>query len=81
MNYVKDLSDKANEIIEAQWSVTPFEALQIAVQIQRNELYAQANVLNTVRLVPSALEKIGMELESLNNTIAEGVDITNHTVS
>jgi len=44
-NSVKEVIEIANEIIEAQWSVspiiigvTPFEALQIAVKIQRNQI-------------------------------------------
>ncbi len=48
--------------------------LNIALKIQENalrteynQLYAAANVVDTVSLVPSALEKIAMELERFNN--------------
>jgi hypothetical protein len=48
--------------------------LNIALKIQENalrteynQMYAAANVLNAGELVPSALEKIAMELEKLNN--------------
>jgi len=48
--------------------------LNIALKIQENamraeynKLYAAANVVDTVTLVPSALEKIAMELERFNN--------------
>jgi hypothetical protein len=48
--------------------------LNIALKIQENalraeynQMYAAANVLNEGELVPSALEKIAMELEKLNN--------------
>ena len=80
MNHVSDVSKTAKRILD-DWSISDFEALQIAVQIQRNQFYETANVINTVHNAPSALEKIGMEIEALSSTIAEGIEITNHTVS
>jgi hypothetical protein len=42
---VREVSDLANEVIEEQWSVTPFEALQIAVKIQHNRVLEDAFML------------------------------------
>jgi DNA primase large subunit len=81
MNYVSNVLRTADLLRDGAKDITKFEALQIAVQIQRNELFAKANVLNTPNNAPSALEKIAMEIESLSSTIAEGVEVTNHTVS
>lgn len=38
-----------------------------SLRIEYNQMYAAANVVDTVSLVPSALEKIAMELERFNN--------------
>lgn len=38
---IQELSDLANEVLEAQWNLTHFEALQIAVQIQRNKILSE----------------------------------------
>jgi hypothetical protein len=57
---VREVSDLANEVIEEQWSVTPFEALQIAVKIQHNRVLEDAFMLGLQ--APSALEAIAMEL-------------------
>ena len=38
-----------------------------ALRVEYNQLYAAANVVDTITLVPSALEKIAMELERFNN--------------
>ena len=57
---VREVSDLANEVLEAQWAVTPFEALQIAVKIQHNRVLEDAFMIG--RTCPSALEAIAMEL-------------------
>jgi len=57
---VREVSDLANKVIEEQWEVTPFEALQIAVKIQHNRVLEDAFMLGLD--VPSALEAIAMEL-------------------
>ena len=62
MNYTNDALQKADMVREGAPKLTDFEALQIAVQIQRNELFAQAHVLNTRQGGPSALESIAIEL-------------------
>lgn len=36
-----------------------------ALRLEHNKLYAAANVVDTTTLVPSALEKIAMELETI----------------
>jgi hypothetical protein len=38
-----------------------------ALRLEYNKLYAAANVVDTITLVPSALEKIAMELEKIAN--------------
>lgn len=55
----REVSDLANELA-AQWHVTPFEALQIAVKIQHNRVLEDAFMLGMS--CPSALEAIAMEL-------------------
>lgn len=57
---VKEVSDLTNEVLEAQWDVTPFEALQIAVKIQHNRVLEDAFMLGMS--CPSALEAIAIEL-------------------
>ena len=57
---VREVSDLANEILEEQWAITPFEALQIAVQIQHNRILRYAFMVDMEG--PSALEAIAMEL-------------------
>ncbi len=57
---VREVSDLANEVLDAQWVVTPFEALQIAVKIQHNRVLEDAFMLGLS--TPSALEAIAMEL-------------------
>lgn len=53
--------------------VSVYEIFNLAIKIQENiikskynELYARANVVDTYEPVPSALEKIAMELEKYN---------------
>jgi len=62
---VREVSDLTNEVLEAQWAVTPFEALQIAVKIQHNRVLEDAFMLGLS--APSALEAIAMELGASKN--------------
>ena len=55
-------------------NLSQYEIYNIATKIQENalrkeynEFYASANVIRTGELVPSALEKIAMELEKFNS--------------
>lgn len=57
---VREVSDITNEILEAEWNISDFEALQIAVKIQHNKILSAAFVLN--HNGPGALEAIAMEL-------------------
>lgn len=58
---LKEVTEEAMELMEtAFWDVSSFEALQIAVQIQRNRILEDAFVVG--RDCPSALEAIAMEL-------------------
>ena len=63
---VREVSDLANEVIEEQWGVTPFEALQIAVKIQHNRVLEEAFMVGLP--VPSAFEAIGMQLGASTGT-------------
>lgn len=84
MNLTRDVTEIANDLLErlgtnpSSPKLSYFEALQIAVQIQRNDLYCKANVLKTDNVVPSALESIAMNLEKIGAVIHQGVDVTNH---
>lgn len=69
---VREVSDLANEVLEAQWSITPFEALQIAVKIQHNRVLEDAFMLGLS--VPSALEQIAIQLGAGDsNTIKDAL--------
>lgn len=60
---MKELNQLAQELIrETPAGLTYYEALQIAVQIQKNEILKKAFVV--VPGSPSALEKIAMELSN-----------------
>ena len=62
------------ESIGTMDDVSVYEIFTLAIKIQENiikstynELYSRANVVDTHEPVPSALEKIAMELERFNN--------------
>lgn len=67
----KDLKEEVFEIVELienfieennyEDGMTVYETLKIAVEMQKNRLYMEANVLGTGH--PSALERISMVLE------------------
>jgi tRNA A58 N-methylase Trm61 len=72
--------EQINEIVDelektgTMENVSTYEIFTLAIKIQKNiikseynQLYASANVVNTGELVPSALEKIAMEIERFNN--------------
>lgn len=47
MDYLQNAKDITNALINSEGcKLSQFEAMQIAVQIQRNELYAQAHALS-----------------------------------
>ena len=67
---------------ECNWPITPFEAMQIAVKIQKNRILSGAYVVS--KGVPSALEKFVMTLEEGNPDIGESLSeiaeaIKNHS--
>lgn len=63
---LKEVNNLAEQLVETNLGeLTVYQAYDIAVRIQQNSLYASANVVNTGLVHPSALEKIGMELEKL----------------
>jgi hypothetical protein len=67
----KDLKEELFEIVDLlenfieennyEEGMTVYETFKIAVEMQKNRLYADANVLGTEH--PSALERISMVLE------------------
>lgn len=71
MDFVKDVAKKAEYLrgllkdSETLSGVSSIEALNVAVLIQRNELYAESNVLRTGFNSPSALEQIAIELKEI----------------
>lgn len=66
---VSKLTNLVNEILEYH-DITTFEAMQIAVQMYQCELYSEANVLG-MNNVPSAMERIAMELEGLKDAVGQ----------
>lgn len=67
---VREVSDLANDLLESQWNISHFEALQLATQIQYTEKFCMANVVG--HNVPTALEKIAMELQRFNDENTHG---------
>lgn len=77
---VREVERIVNHIldIDSNYTLTTNEAFQIAVKIQENvikakynDLYAKANVVDTgLDCIPSALEKIAMELSNLTEATA-----------
>ena len=74
MKIVREVSGIANEVMEAGWAVTSFEALQLAVKIQHNRILSEALMLGSDKY-PGALEAIAMALGVENNG-RSGVVIT-----
>jgi hypothetical protein len=65
---MRELLDLARDLRTDVLSLTDYESLDLAIKIQKNELYKRANVLVDEQLsVPSALEKIAMELTEIKN--------------
>ena len=48
--------------IQKEYSLTNYEALDIALKVEANELFRRANVISSDDSYPSALEKIAIEL-------------------
>jgi len=67
MNHLRNVEEIA-EIIQERWKVSDFEALQIAVKVQANQLYDDAHLAS--ENVPSVFEKMAMELEELKDVIS-----------
>lgn len=58
-NLIREVNTLTNEIME-EWDLTPFEAMQIAVKIQQNDILKDAFMVRMS--TPGALEAIAMEL-------------------
>lgn len=65
----------ANELKEGHKSLTEFERLSLAVQIERNQILENGLNVNRADASPSSLEAIAMSLgytdQSYNQTITE----------
>jgi hypothetical protein len=53
---------KLAESIQKEYNLTNYEALDIALKVEANELFRKANVISSDDSYPSALEKIAIEL-------------------
>ena len=63
MNYLTDeVKDKAKKLRQDLPTLSVYESLKIAVDLQRNELYAKANVIAPDNEYPGALESIAINL-------------------
>jgi hypothetical protein len=76
---VKEVKEIAKELCE-HWSITDYEALNIAVKIQQNRLFKEAYVLGSQS--PGALEAIAIQLgiqghTSIPNAISSISDAIN----
>ena len=73
INLLEDLFDIANELQikcnDRCDTLSSYEILDIAIKIQKNELYARANVIGNGYPMPSALEYIVMKLEEIKSNL------------
>ena len=53
---------KLAESIQKEYNLTNYEALDIALKAEANDLFRKANVISSDDSYPSALEKIAIEL-------------------
>ena len=53
---------KLAESIQKEYILTNYEALDIALKVESNDLFRKANVISSDDSYPSALEKIAIEL-------------------
>lgn len=82
MDYVNfDNIDKLAERLKINYpKLTTFQALNLAIQKQRNQILIAAHVVSASNLHPSAIEKIAMEMHESANELAgikEHLDDTN----
>lgn len=66
--FLKEVTECAVEVIDSGFKVTPFEALQIAVQMQHNRILSDAFMVGLN--VPGALEAIAMELGAARDGVS-----------
>ena len=63
MEYLTNqIKDKAKELRKDYPTLSVYESLNIAAKIQKNELYARANVIAPDNEYPGALESIAINL-------------------
>lgn len=61
----------ANYLKGEDFVLSDFEALKVAAMIDQNENYETAHVLIDPNKYPSALEKIGIELEDIKKAMED----------
>lgn len=64
----QDVIMLAHELQE-EYSLSEYEALDIALKSERNTLYKEANVISSQDEHPTALENIAMQLSIIANSI------------
>ena len=63
MNYLtEEVKHKAKELRKDYPTLSVYESLNLAAKIQKNELYARANVIAPDNGYPTALESIAINL-------------------
>jgi len=62
MDFVRELSDLANDIRERGWEITDYEALTLATKVQQNKIFAEAFVVHQGTMVTPALEALAIAL-------------------
>jgi hypothetical protein len=72
---IKEFDDLVEKILDDKFDdekITMYQVYDIATKLQYNRLYASANIVSTgLDCIPSALEKIAMELTNLAESRAE----------
>lgn len=66
---VRNLCKIADEILEAEWEITDYEALSIAVKLQNNMVLQEAFLVGMNE--PCALEAIVMAMRDNNKILME----------
>ncbi|MEB2787282.1 hypothetical protein [Algoriphagus persicinus] len=64
MDLLTKVEKLADEFREIDSDLSKYERLKLAIQMQRNELLAEAFCISSTNKSPVALEKIAIELES-----------------
>ena len=70
MNYLTDeVKAEAKQLRQELPTLSVYESLKIAVDLQRNRLYVKANVISKSDTYVPALESIATSLNSIKNNL------------